>query len=59
MDNVIADVVGETATKVTLDKKFFLGALVGATVVGTVVVGKKVVDHFRKDSDITVIDEVE
>lgn len=54
MDTVITDVVSETATKVTLDKKFFLGVAAGALVVGTVVVGKKVVDHFRKDSTDTV-----
>lgn len=43
MDTVITDVVSETATKVTLDKKFFLGAAAGITAVAVVVGVRKVV----------------
>lgn len=53
-DTVLTDVVSETAQKVTLDKKFFLGLAAGATVVGLVWVGTKVKDRFATDSSDVV-----
>lgn len=59
MDSVITDVVSETATKVTLDKKFFLGAAAGILVVGAVVGGKKVVDRFKQRSAEKALNELD
>lgn len=56
MDTVLTEVVNETAQKVTLDKKFFLGVAATLVVVGAVVGGKKVVEHFRKDADVVELE---